>query len=270
MNLQLNIGADDGESGYLNDWAEEMFDLGHEVFVSSDNMFANALLGEGLDPKSDNNFSLYTYETAQSRSEVGSYSRLRSEVNRKIEREHPESLLPSVPTKNFVACDNHMFCRLTEHLLVLRVMSCLNEEVDKDQKDGTLTNLIANINYRGVRGGTFQVKFDGPKLEPITLNVTHAETISAPPDAFDTEFSHILDGVVSDRTFSKKRTPPLQAALKWPTDTISTYDLEKAIWDAHWKLHILARKDPDPRKDPNRLKPEAGKDRQMLGTTISA
>ena len=168
LNLQLNIGADGGESGYLNDWAEEMFDLGHEVFVSSD-MFANALLGGGLDPKSDNNFSLYTYETAQSRSEVGSDSGLRSEVNRKIEREHPESLLPSVPTKNFVPCDNHMFCRLTEHLLVLRVMSCLNEEVEKDQKDGTLTNLIANINTRGVRGGNFQVKFDGPKLEPITL-----------------------------------------------------------------------------------------------------
>ena len=57
----------------------------------------------------------------------------------------------------------------------------------------------------------------------------------------------------------KKLTPPLQAALKWPTDTISTYDLEKAIWDAHWKLHTLARKDPDPRKDKSRLKPGAQK-----------
>ena len=96
-------------------------------------------------------------------------------------------------------------------------------------------------------------------LNQSHFNVTHAETISAPTDAFYTEFSHILDGVASDRTFIKKLTPPLQAALKWPTDTISTYDLEKAIWDDHWKLHILARKDPDPRKDKSRLKPGAQK-----------
>lgn len=40
-----------------------MSEKGHKTFVSSDNMYANALLGGRLDPKSSDNFSLYTFET---------------------------------------------------------------------------------------------------------------------------------------------------------------------------------------------------------------
>ena len=36
---------------------------GHKTFVASDNMFANTILGGGLDPKSNDNFSIYAFET---------------------------------------------------------------------------------------------------------------------------------------------------------------------------------------------------------------
>ena len=136
LNLDLNIG---GEDGYLNSWIDKTAQKGHKTFVASDNMFANAILGGGLDPKSSDNFSIYAFETTSTRSEVGENSGVRSELKRKIEREHPESLLPAVPTNHFIPCANHMFVRITEHLLTLRVMSCLNEGVVSNDKSATLT-----------------------------------------------------------------------------------------------------------------------------------
>ena len=47
-------------------------------------------------------------------------------LKRQIEREHSESLLPAALTSHFIPCANHMFVRITEHLLYFRVMSCLN------------------------------------------------------------------------------------------------------------------------------------------------
>ena len=243
LNLELNIG---GGGGYLNSWIDEKAQEGHKTFVASDNMFANAILGGGLDPKRSDNFSIYAFETTLTRSEVGENSGVRSELKRQIEREHPESLLPAVPTNHFIRCANHMFIRITEHLLTLRVMSCLNEGVVSNDKSATLAKLLSNINIRGVRGGQFQLIFDGPKLEPVSLNVSHAETISAPPEAFSTEFPHILDRVALNEQFPQPLPSGLQTALGWPTNTITYYDLEKKIWETHWKMHVLCRKDPDP------------------------
>lgn len=145
--------------------------------------------------------------------------------------------------------------RITEHLLTLRIMSCLNEGVVNNDKNITLTKLISNINMRGVRGGNFEIKFDGPKLEPISLNVTHAETISAPPEAFISTFPDILDGVADKKPFAQALPLHLKEALSWPSCTISSYDLEKKIWETHWKMHIICRKDPDPRMSEPHLLP---------------
>lgn len=54
------------------------------------------------------------------------------------------------------------------------------------------------------RGGHFQLKFDGSKLEPVSLNVSHAETIPALPEAFSTVFPHILDGVALNEQFPQQ------------------------------------------------------------------
>ena len=105
LNLELNTG---GADGYLNSWIDDMSVKGHKTFVASDNMFANAVLGGGLDPKSADNFSIYAFETTTTQSEVGQRTGVRSEINRQIEREHPESLLPAVPTSHFIPCANHV------------------------------------------------------------------------------------------------------------------------------------------------------------------
>lgn len=97
------------------------------------------------------------------------------------------------------------------------------------------------------RGGHFQLKFDGSKLEPVSLNVSHAETIPALPEAFSTVFPHILDGVALNEQFPQQLPSGLQAALGLETNSITYYHPEK-VWETHWKMHVLGRKDPDPRK----------------------
>ena len=63
--------------------------------------------------------------------------------------------------------------QITGHLLTLCIMSCSNEGVVNND-NSTLTKSISHIKMR-VRGGNFEIKFDGSKLEPISLNVTHEE-----------------------------------------------------------------------------------------------
>jgi len=183
LNLELNLG-DPGKPGGLNKWIEPMLENGHRIYLSADSNFSDNVLGGGLDPKSEDSFTMYNYETKQTRSELGRNTGLRSELGRKIEREHPESLLPALPTANFIPDGNHCFCRLTEHMVFDRCMSCLNLESQPSMgpgaKDQTLGHFMSNINARGVRNGKFQLHFDGKKLEQVTLNVNHAETISAP------------------------------------------------------------------------------------------
>lgn len=260
LNLELNLGDPDKE-GSLNKWIETMFDNGHQIYLSGDAKFFDNLLGGGLDPTSDDAFNMYNYETKQTRSDVGCNTGLRSELGRKIEREHPESLLPSVPTRNYIPDGNHCFCRLTEHMVFDRCMSCMNLESQPSMgtaaKEQTLGHFLSNINSRGVRNGAFQLHFDGKKLEQVTLNVNHAETISAPATHFaDNQYSEILDNVESKDMFFQL-PEKLRIHLKWPTSQISEIDLETQIWMLHWEMHELERMDEDPRKYTNRLKPGA-------------
>ena len=258
LNLELNLG-DPNKHGGLNKWIETMLDSGHQIYLSSDAKFSDNLLGGGLDPTSEDAFTMYNYETKQTRSEVGSNTGLRSELGRKVEREHPESLLPSLPTANFIPDGNHCFCRLTEHMVFDRCMSCLNLEnqpsMGPGAKDQTLGHFMSNINARGVRNGKFELHFDGKKLEQVTLNVNHAETISAPTSYFgENPFPDILDNVASrDVLFDLPQK--LRDHLQWPTPQISEFELERKIWNLHWELHELERFDEDPRKYAERLKP---------------
>ncbi|CAH3163305.1 unnamed protein product, partial [Porites lobata] len=226
LNLELNLG-DPHKEGSLNKWIQTMQENRHKIYLSSDSKFSDNILGGGLDPTSDDSFTMYNYETKQTRSEVGFQTGLRSELCRRIEREHPESLLPSLPTTHYIPDGNHCFCRLTEHMVFDRCMSCLNLESQPSMgpavKDQTLGHFLSNINARGVRNGTFQLHFEGKKLEQVTLN-------------FD------LPG-------------KLREHLNWPTPQISEYDLETMIWRVHWEMHELERLDEDPRKYVNRLKP---------------
>ena len=101
LNLELNLGEPMKENS-LNAWTQSMIDSGHKIYTSCDSKFSDNLLGGGLDPTSSDAFSMYTYETKDTRSQVGNITGFRSEVGRTIEREHPESLLPSLPTSCYI------------------------------------------------------------------------------------------------------------------------------------------------------------------------
>ena len=250
-NLKANIIDKNGNT--LKDWISKMLDEGHQVYLSSDNVFANHVCDDKLDPKSEDRFSLYNYETRQSKTEVGPTTGLRSELNRAIEREHADSILPALPTENILPCGNHMMARITEHLLTLRITDC--NSLPKQQKEACLSHLTENINRRGVRNGRFEIKYEPDNsLSPITLNVNHVETISAPPEWIPGgNFCHILDNVASSAVFPRVLPEALQQALNLNSDRISEINLEKLIWEVHWKMYDLCRKDPDPRLVENRV-----------------
>ena len=125
LNLELNLG-DPVKPDSLNAWTDSMMTRGHQIFISCDSKFSDNLLGGGLDSTSTDSFNMYNYETKETRSDVGNSTGFRSEVGRTIEREHPESLLPSLPTSCYIPDTNHCFCRTTEHMVFDRCMSCMN------------------------------------------------------------------------------------------------------------------------------------------------
>ena len=117
-----------------------MMSRGHKIFLSCDSKFSDNLLGGGLDPTSTDSFNMYMYETKDTRSDVGNTSGFRSELGRTIEREHPESLL--LPTCCYIPDGNHCFCRLTEHMVFDRCMSCLNLEGQQSMGGKLLKNKL--------------------------------------------------------------------------------------------------------------------------------
>ena len=246
-NLDLNLG---GSDNYLNSWVSETQEAVHNVYLSADSVCMDSILGNGLVATSTDKFNAYNYETVQTRSEVGTTG-FRSGVNREICREHPESLLPALPTEHLILCSNHMMSRVTEHLVKNTILSVLDEETNKritaPEKEARLQHFVENIYSRGVRSGQFKIKFDGNKLEPITLNTTHAETISSPPELIGPEYRHIIDNVISDDLYEQPLPRHLQEALNLDSPLISKKELEKIIWDTHWKMHVICGKDPDPR-----------------------
>lgn len=148
LNLEQYLG-DPGKPDSLNKWIEAMLDNGHKIFLSGDSNFFDSLLGGGLDATSTDAFTMYNYETKETRSNVGCNTGLRSELGRQIEREHPESLLSSLSTAHFIPDGNRCFCRLSEHMVFDRCMTCLNLESQPSMgpavKDQTLEHFLANI-----------------------------------------------------------------------------------------------------------------------------
>jgi len=61
--------------------------------------------------------------------------------------------------------------------------------------------------------------------------------------------------VLINKQFPQSLPSGLQTALSWPTNAITSCDLEKKIWETHWKMHVLCRKDPEPRKSEMHLLP---------------
>lgn len=82
-------------------------------FLCGDHMFLQSILGrEGeLSPTTDTGWNLYSVTKKEDKKRVGSNG-LRTEIKYKFDREHPNSLLPSMPLENVVFCLLHGIVRV--------------------------------------------------------------------------------------------------------------------------------------------------------------
>ena len=258
LNLELNLAGE--SSGWLNEWIKAMNGQDHKVYLTGDSMFLDAIADSSLDPKSDTNTNIYNYESVATKGEVSKDTGLRSGLNRCINRELPESLLPALSTNEFLLCCDHMFTRITERLLTLRVNSIFSLEAEsviyKKDRDSALDHFESNINARGVRSGHFKFHFESGKnkLSPVSLNKTCAQLISAPPVYFkNATYPHILDNVAPKISCPGELTSSIQQAINWPTKRITGYDCENLIWESHFKMYEICRLDPEPKLKDGKL-----------------
>ena len=256
LNLELNLAGKNcvtSSTGWLNQWILYMKNQGHKVYMTGDSMFLDAIADSSLDPKSDTGFNMYNYETVGTKGEVSKETGLRSVLHRSIDREFPHSLLPALSTQDFLLCCDHMFTRITETLLTLRVKSIFSLEaesvISKKDRDCALKYLESNINLRGVRSGHFKFYFEAGKnkLSQVSLNKSFAQLISAPPTYFhNAKYPHILENVAPKISCPGELSSSLQQVLNWPSKKITEFDCEKLIWENHFKMHEICRLDPNP------------------------
>jgi hypothetical protein len=90
LNLELNL---DGNSAWLSNWVTTMETSGHSTFVIGDSMFLDAMAEPSLDPTSKDKFSIYNYETVDTKGKVDPVTGLRSGLGRTIDRDLPHAIL---------------------------------------------------------------------------------------------------------------------------------------------------------------------------------
>ena len=66
---------------------------GHSTFVIGDAMFLDAMAEPSLDPTSKDKFSIYNYETVDTKGKVDPVTGLRSGLGRTIDRDLPHAIL---------------------------------------------------------------------------------------------------------------------------------------------------------------------------------
>ena len=222
-------------------------------FITGDEMFLIKLLdgSNELSPMSETGWNFYHKCNKSDKSRVA-VSGKRTELEILVDREHPESLVPSVPTKHFIFDILHGITRIVEKLLRLEIEKLLSHGNKNEQGHGMnstqqlLANLVNNINKRGIRQGNFHVNFDkAGKLEPITLNKDHAVGIISPaPSGQKDDYPHVLSNVVS----SSPMPESAQSAVKeyFVKQPISEFNVVNKIWDCIFEMYTILRTEPDP------------------------
>lgn len=118
-NLELNLYRS-VKPGYFNDWVKVMHDSGNIVNIASVAIFPDAVLGGQFEPKSDEGFNPYIYETVQTKLLLEALLDSGLNLAELIKRENHELLLPTIATNHFIPCANYLFARIIEHHVLLR------------------------------------------------------------------------------------------------------------------------------------------------------
>ena len=108
-----------------------------------------------LSPLSPTGWNLYGNVDLEQKKEVAK-SGLRTDLVPPVDRNHGESIIPSIPTVNVLFCVLHGLARCVEKLLNLEIDNIISEKNKLIEASSSLSgsdlihNLEANINKRGV------------------------------------------------------------------------------------------------------------------------
>ena len=226
----------------------------HNFFLGGDEMFLEGILDGSnvLSPTSEDGWNIYSKCNKKSKEER-SADGLRTNLQKKIDREHPESLFDLVSTDNVVMCILHAITRCTEKLLSLEVLNILSEANKMNERSSgqgdffrqsAVGNLEANLCRKGVRKGNFRILFNkNGSPEPISLNkdcallVLHPETDN---------YQHALRNVCRrDRTIKVNLPTAIRRTLNLG-DSYVEEEFVILLWTSFWKMVCILRKDAMP------------------------
>ena len=251
-NLEMNLGQDN----FTDRMVKEESGKGSKFYLCGDEMFLIKVLdgSKQLSPTSEFGWNFYHRAGKEQKKETAPSGK-RTDMVVPLDREHPESLIPSLPLKNIIFDTMHGLARIVEKLLNLEIEKVLSEGNKGQQSTMSapttkqlLDNLVSNINKRGVRQGNFQVHFDkAGKPESVSLNKDHALClVSPPPVGEENTYPHVLDNVVPRRQLPKTVVSDICGYFEERTD-ITEYDLVTKVWDCVYNMYVIVKTEPEPR-----------------------
>ena len=116
VNLESNIGCD----GELIRWISSMHRRNHKIYMSADSVAQDAIVGGDVGALTDTGFNIYMKQDKADKKNFEPSTGRRSDLNKKIDREHKNKLL-DIPISQFAPCIDHGITRITEHLITLLV-----------------------------------------------------------------------------------------------------------------------------------------------------
>ncbi len=271
-NLESNIGTSGGKPGWLDNWVQDLqqptppspshssddYDAKYttkgpntKVFLSADSACLDSIEGEAgeLHPLSTFGFNMYSNQHKDTKQDYDKTTGRRSDLKKTIDRDNPNSLLPSIPLNRKVLCIDHCAARTVGKLVELRLKSIQElatsitpKELGATAAENSLANFKNNMIKRGVKKAD-QINI---KTTEFKINKKDAHVLLAPPEKFINEYSPLLAGVAST-TKNFTLCPELQKWLGHKDSQISEYALECAIWENMYLMHnTLRESDPSP------------------------
>ncbi len=233
---------------FIDGFVAQLQREGHIVYMTGDSKFFDSVLAEtGLGPLTNDGFNHYIHMDKDSLMDTHPDTGRRTDLLLHIDREHRDSILPSIPLGRFVFDPMHGITRIVEKILkeavntMCRVSSLLvATDLISLHRRTCMDNLNTNIRLRNVKSGNLCLELDSKgKLNEFTLNNTDAVVLIAPADQFNNnKITPIFYKVLPDKKDIELNE--MQQDLLQLNKNISYYDLfSELIKHAHTMYGIL-------------------------------
>ena len=258
-NLEMNLGFPASSNTLFN----SMLDNDHQFYLTGDEMFLESILDSSneLSPTSDTGWNIYskchkTYKTSKSELTDDGF---RTDLNKTIDRRHPDNIFSVCSTQNVVLCILHAVTRCTEKLLSLEIENILSEANKLNEcvagegdvyRSTAIGNLETNLNKRYVRQGKFRVLFNkNGSAEQISLNKDHALAVLKPHSA---TYPHPLYKVLPNKIINVDLPENVLLRLGL-SESYTEFEFVKLIWQNFNDMVQILRLDRMPDKHPSDL-----------------